>query len=1089
MSERRISTRLIISGEREYRNAIKGINRDLKELDSQLKLVDSEYQGQQNTLAALQARHDALSSAIEKQAQKLKTERDARKQARNLMWEYAEAASETRKELKQLLINTDDITAETKEHKEKVSELVAKLEEYEEATRKSANAAQEHAIKANQAEAELNDLNNELKTNDKYLDEARSSADQCAKSIDAYGKEAKDAAEDTDKLDKSSRGWVETMKGVLSADMIKNGLQHIWEGMKACVDASVEFESAMAGVQKTTGMSDTEIATMGDAIQEMSTRIPLAATEIAALVEAGGQLGIAKEDLLGFAEVMANMAVATDMTSEEAATALAQLANIMGTAASDYERMGSTIVALGNAGASTESQIVEMAQRLAGAGATVGMAEDEVLALASTLASLGINAEAGGGSVSRLLNKLETLVSTGSPKLEDFASVAGMSAEEFASAWNEDAMGTLALFVEGLSGVEESGGSAIAVLNELGITETQMVDALLRMANGGTMLSDSLAMANEAWLENSALAAEAATRYATTESQMTLFNNSVTNFKTTVGDALSPLLNNLMDAGSAALEWATNVIGGSNTLTDQINAIDTDYEAEADALSTTAAQASALVDMLEEIESTSGGAAEGSDEWNAVLAKLCETVPALSGLINQQTGEIEGGTEALRDQIAAWEENALEQAKIAALQEKRNAYMDAQEDVIAKQIELEMQAAKVQEDIARAAESRQNANIWGQMFGTAESQELVKSSEELSRMHAELAAAQEELEANKEIWEAYCEALDDVADTSQSAADASREMAAAQQAQEEAYNGLISDMDALIAAQEEAKAAAMEQVESVVDGFSAMEEVATQSIETTIANLQSQIDYMETYSAAIDAAMEKGVDEGLVQQLADGTQESLSILLGLVSGSEEQITALNSKYSEFSQSKDSMAENMAQIQTDYDSAATAIAERTAQLITDMNQTEAAFENGAATVQGYIDGINSKMGALEGVAEQVASILASAGSGESSSRKSSGVKPNLPVAAHAAGLSYVPRDGYIAELHAGEMVLTRLQAEAYRAERLSGVRAQRAASQTVTNNARFGDIIIQMDSRGEETNGRKIAAGLRRELRLRGVYAG
>lgn len=190
------------------------------------------------------------------------------------MWEYAEAASETRKELKQLLINTDDITAETKEHKEKVSELVAKLEEYEEATRKSANAAQEHAIKANQAEAELNDLNNELKTNDKYLDEARSSADQCAKSIDAYGKEAKDAAEDTDKLDKSSRGWVETMKGVLSADMIKNGLQHIWEGMKACVDASVEFESAMAGVQKTTGMSDTEIATMGDAIQEMSTRIP-----------------------------------------------------------------------------------------------------------------------------------------------------------------------------------------------------------------------------------------------------------------------------------------------------------------------------------------------------------------------------------------------------------------------------------------------------------------------------------------------------------------------------------------------------------------------------------------------------------------------------------------------------------------------------------------------------------------------------------------------------------------------------------------------------------------------------------------------
>ena len=176
MAERTISTRLIISGEQEYRSAIKGINRDLKELDSQIKLVDSEYQGQQNTLAALQARHDALSNAIEKQAQKLKTERDAQKQARDLMWEYAEAAEKTRGELNQLVRDTDDITAETKEYQEKVSELSAKLKDYEDATRKSANAAQEHATKANQAEAQLNELNRELSQNDKYLDEARNSA-------------------------------------------------------------------------------------------------------------------------------------------------------------------------------------------------------------------------------------------------------------------------------------------------------------------------------------------------------------------------------------------------------------------------------------------------------------------------------------------------------------------------------------------------------------------------------------------------------------------------------------------------------------------------------------------------------------------------------------------------------------------------------------------------------------------------------------------------------------------------------------------------------------------------------------------------
>ena len=159
---------------------------------------------------------------------------------------------------------------------------------------------------------------------------------------------------------------------------------------------------------------------------------------------------------------------------------------------------------------------------------------------------------------------------------------------------------------------------------------------------------------------------------------------------------------------------------------------------------------------------------------------------------------------------------------------------------------------------------------------------------------------------------------------------------------------------------------------------------------------------------------------------------------------------------------------------------------------EMNQTSQAYTNGAATIGGYIDGLNSRLSELDIVSGKIQSLMAGGDSdSNSSSSSSSGGRTGgrgFYATAHAAGLAYVPSDGYLAELHEGEMVLTRLQAEAYRAERLSGVRAQRAASQTVTNNARFGDIIIQMGGQSG-ADGRKIAAELRRELRLRGVYAG
>ena len=275
-----------------------------------------------------------------------------------------------------------------------------------------------HTQKANEAQIKLNDLNGELKNNEKYLSEASVSADGCASSIDGMGKQVKDAAEDlakakkqsdtctdaVDKMGKEAKGTaedfgglgsqgkksVEALAGALAAAGITASLKEIADAIMACLNASKTFESAMAGVAKTTDMTDAQLAQMGEEIQKLSETIPLTTTELAQIAEVGGQLGIAQENLIGFTEVMANLGVATNMTSEEAATMLAQFANVTGMDPSLYINLGSAIVDLGNNFATNEKKITDMAQTMASAGANARMSEPDILALSAAVTSLGI---------------------------------------------------------------------------------------------------------------------------------------------------------------------------------------------------------------------------------------------------------------------------------------------------------------------------------------------------------------------------------------------------------------------------------------------------------------------------------------------------------------------------------------------------------------------------------------------------------------------------------------------------------------------------------------------------------------------------
>lgn len=321
---------------------------------------------------------------------------------------------------------------------------------------------------------------------------------------------------------------------------------------------AINFESAFTGVAKTVDATDEELAVLIEGLLELATITPATAEEIAGIAEAAGQLGIAKDDILAFSETMAGLSSATNLTADEAATMIAQFANVVDIEG-QYEQFGSALVDLGNNGASTEKEIMELAQRLSGAGSVAGMSAQEILGLAASMANVGINAEAGGTAMSTLISQFEKASVQGGDALEALASVSQMSAQEFAEAWSNEPSVAIDAFLAGLNEIQQSGGDVYGTLENLGITEKRLTDTVLRLSSASGEVAKNTEMANEAWKENSALQAEVDKRNKTTASMLQNLKDSFTQLADSLGQIVLPIINNIVAGLQNFVNWLTNL--------------------------------------------------------------------------------------------------------------------------------------------------------------------------------------------------------------------------------------------------------------------------------------------------------------------------------------------------------------------------------------------------------------------------------------------------------------------------------------------------------------------------------------------------
>lgn len=411
-------------------------------------------------------------------------------------------------------------------------------------------------------------------------------------------------------------------------------------GAAAAVAATVSIDDALTNIRKTVDGTEEDYQKLKNAAIEFSKTNAVSAEQILEVEALGGQLGYGVEMLEEFGRVASGLDIATNMDAETAATEMAQFMNITGKTKDEISNYGSTIVDLGNHLATTESKISAMAARLGAAGYDVGMSRAEILGLAGALASMGLEAEGGGSAISTILAQIDKDVKLNSANLEAWAQTAGMSTEKFATAWQENAAGAFESVLVGMAQAKEDGSSLAVILDELGVSSLRQTDAMKRLGNNTTLLSDAISMANTAWEENSALQTEVDNKNSSISSKFEMLKNKVIAVANSVGEPLSDALLDAIDAAEPLIQLIQD---GADAFASM------DKEQQQQIISAVAAVAALgpLLSMtgrvgqgIGTITSAVGGAKKALGEFSTTIATKGGQIGKLESMAGQAAGKL-----------------------------------------------------------------------------------------------------------------------------------------------------------------------------------------------------------------------------------------------------------------------------------------------------------------------------------------------------------------------------------------------------------------------------------------------------------------
>jgi len=338
-------------------------------------------------------------------------------------------------------------------------------------------------------------------------------------------------------------------KAALGMGIVVAGLS---AGIMSAVRASLDLEDAMVNVRKTTGLSAVKIEALRQEFIGLSQTIPLSVVELAEIGAVAGQLGIqGTEDIKSFTTTVAKMAIATELSAEDAALALAKISNAFQLPISESEKLGSAINELSNISAASSSEIVEAMKKAAGSAATLGLSAKNVAGMTAALIASGEQASRAGSRMQSAFNMVIV-------KMED--EVIPLMGKDFPDALRRDADDAILQLIRRISQIEdplERQATALKVFGNVGAA------AMNKLANNMPEVIRLIAASSGQFENATSLQNEFDIAAESTRNQLRLLSNQFDALKLELADELIPVIRDSL------IPWMRNILDWMRAVSDE----------------------------------------------------------------------------------------------------------------------------------------------------------------------------------------------------------------------------------------------------------------------------------------------------------------------------------------------------------------------------------------------------------------------------------------------------------------------------------------------------------------------------------------